>query len=147
MQPEPIASSPRISNTINPTEPSTAAQHGFLPQQLHSADPQSPPDEEDIRSGDPGAVASPPGVARLQEELRRLSLSDGHENRIKPSFQRISEYENALSPSPPRKESEGPGFKIIKKKGNRLDGPQLDSFPNGMQPKMLAFSRLIWSII
>jgi hypothetical protein len=137
MQPEPIASSPRINNTINPTESSTAAQHGFLPQQLHLADLQSPPDEEEhIGSGESSSVESPPGVARLHEQLRRLSLSDGHENRIKPSFQQISEYENALSPSPPRKESEGPGFKIIKKKGNRLDGPQLDSFPNGMSGHM-----------
>jgi hypothetical protein len=150
MQPEPIASSPRINNTIDPTEPSTAAQHGFLPQQLHPADLQSPLDgEEHIGSGESSTVESPPGVARLHEQLQRLSLSDGHENRIKPSFQRISEYENALSPSPPRKEGEGPGFKIIKKKGNRLDGPQLDSFPNGMPGYMqdACIFTVIWSTI
>ena len=134
MQPEPVASSPRINNTINQTEPSTAAQHGFLPQQLHSADLQSPLNEEElVGSGEPSTVESPPGVARLYEQLRRLSLSDGHENRIKPSFQRISEYENALSPSPPRKPSEGPGFKVIKHKGkSTLDGTEFEKFPNGM---------------
>ncbi len=66
-------------------------------------------------------------------QLRRLRLDEGIESKPKASFQRISEYENALSPSPPRKQNEGPGFKVVKHKGkNTLEGTEFDKFPNGM---------------
>jgi hypothetical protein len=125
MQPEPTESSSYTSNQSTP-EPSTASQYGFSPEQLHP-------------SIDRGSIAESAGSgdddehddAALQEQLRGLSVSDKDQSKPKPSFSRISEYENALLPSPPRGQNEGPGFKVIKKKGNRLDGVQLDHFPNG----------------
>jgi hypothetical protein len=136
MQPEPIETSNNVFTQITAPQPVNASQHGILSEQLHPAAVRDPLDETHISaepSPSPNAAnARSSGDARLHEELRRLSLGDRNETRPKPSFQRISEYENALTPSPPRKQSEGPGFKIIKKKGNRLDGPQLDEFPNGM---------------
>jgi hypothetical protein len=141
MQLEEIATSTRTSIS-NASEPSNASQYGILAQQLQSADLREPIEEERIGSAGSSheatvtEPASADGVG-LQEELRRLKVNDRDEDRPKPSFQRISEYENALSPTPPRKQSEGPGFKVIKKKGNRLDGPQLDKFPNGMSSLIL----------
>lgn len=142
MQPEPIETSTPLSNNINTSETNLNSQYGFHEhEELQSADLHlrgSPvEDNGGIAASNPASsgTASPPANGpRLQEELARLSLggTSGENNRPKPSFQRISEYENALSPSPPRKQSEGPGFKVIKKKGRRLDGPQLDQFPNGM---------------
>lgn len=49
----------------------------------------------------------------------------------KTPARRISEYENAFSPSPQRTDYEGPIFKVVKKKNSRPDAPQLEEFPNG----------------
>ena len=137
MQSEPIETSNSSPIQLNAPQPSNASHHGILSQELHSAGARNPIHETHTSaesSSSPNAVGpASSGDYRLQEELRRLSLSDRDDTRPKPSFQRISEYENALTPSPPRKQSEGPGFKIIKKKGNRLDGPALEEFPNGMR--------------
>ena len=137
MQPEYPELSTKTSNRINASETSNTSQYGFLPKQLHSTELRDSLEEEHSatsKSSTTPNVADPPSHddGRLQEQLRGLSLGDSTDNRPKPSFQRISEYENALSPSPPRKPSEGPGFKVIKKKGNRDDSLQLDQFPNGM---------------
>jgi hypothetical protein len=135
MQPEPIKTSTHILNPSNASEPTNAPQHGIRPEELHSADESDPLHEERVSADSspaPSAIqANPTGDTRLQDELRRLSMGDRTDTRPKPSVQRISEYENALSPSPPRKQSEGPWFKIIKKKSDILDGPQLGAFPNG----------------
>jgi hypothetical protein len=134
MQPEPNETS-NIFLHQNDAQQPNASHYGILADE-HSADVRDPPRETHISAeSSPSRIAADAlssGDARLQDELRRLSLDDANETRPKPSFQRISEYENALTPSPPRKQSEGPGFKIIKKKGNRVDAPQLDEFPNGM---------------
>ena len=139
MQPEPIESSTRRFLTTNQAGPSNAFQYGNLSEHLPSAERRNSLEEDDGDSSEwshESSVAefTVPEERRLQEQLRRLNLNDTHETRPKPSFQRISEYENALSPLPPRKENDGPGFKIIKRKGNRLSGPQLDNFPNGIPP-------------
>lgn len=136
MPSEPIETSTHITIPSNASEPINASQYGIRPEELHSSDERDSLHEESL-SADSSPTPNPiqahsTGDARLQDELRRLSLGDRNDTRPKPSFQRISEYENALSPSPPRKQSEGPGFKIIKKKNDRIDGPQLDAFPNGM---------------
>lgn len=69
----------------------------------------------------------------MDEALRGLNLDTNLENRPRPSYQRIAEYENALAPSPPKKQPEGPGFKVVKKKGSTgEEGPQLENFPNGI---------------
>jgi hypothetical protein len=146
MQPEPTEASTDIHPQINASELSNTSHHGFLPAHLHPADIRDPLEEERIESPDPG---HPAGVAEsgsredtsLPAEFRRLRLDQGVENKPKASFQRISEYENALSPSPPRKQSEGPGFKVIKHKGkDAFDGTEFEKFPNGM-PNTSVFMR------
>jgi hypothetical protein len=123
---------PTIPKNTNTTVPETNPQYGILSNELHSADLREPGNEPGHSSrADEGGVASTVDTEGAEDELRRLNLSARNEDRPKPSFQRISEYENALVPSPPRKASEGPGFKVVKKKGGRSDGPQLDQFPNG----------------
>jgi len=149
MQSEPNASSPRIQTQINPLATPNASQYGFLPEQLHSADLHSSLDEEHVESPEsstsPNADDFSSEDTVLHRQLRRLSVN-GVESRPKPSFQRISEYENALSSLPAKKQSEGPGFKIIKKKGgNRLDSPQLDKFPNGTVSPESSYGLLVAS--
>jgi hypothetical protein len=157
MQPEPLETPTYISTPTTASESSNSSQHGFLHEQLHSADRRDRIEGERAESADFSHRAalldsSSADDAGLQEQLRRLSVVDRDDNRPKPSFQRISEYENALSPSPLRKQSEGPGFKIIKKKGNNVDGPHLDKFPNGMfhsiifQTEELKFVLFIYSM-
>lgn len=59
-----------------------------------------------------------------------LNIEVARDDRIKPSVHRISEYENALSTLPQKKEFEGPYFRVVKS-GSTLNGPGLESFPNG----------------
>ena len=136
MQPEPFEISTHVTIPANASEPINASQYGIRPEELHSTGVCDPLHEMHLsaESSSPANAIEPSSSrgARLHKELRRLSLGERNDTRPKPSYQRISEYENALSPSPPRKQTEGPGFKIVKKKANRLDGPQLDEFPNGM---------------
>ena len=136
MQSEPLETSLRTVTPSNTSEPTNASQYGIRPENLHSADLRDYlQDESPSANPSPVPSSSPAhssGDASCQNDLRRLSFGDRHEARPKPSFQRISEYENALSPSAPRKQSEGPVFKIIKKKNSSIDGLQLDAFPNGM---------------
>jgi hypothetical protein len=144
MQPEYPELSTPISKTINASETSNTSQYGFLSEQLHTTDLRDPLEEEHSATSASSITANAVGSlshddARLQEQLHRLSFKDSTDNRPKPSFQRISEHENALSPSTTRKQSEGPGFKIITNKGNRVDGPQLDQFPNGMPLRHSAY--------
>jgi hypothetical protein len=138
MQPEPLEASTQLQPQTNASEPSNASHHGFLPAHLHPADLRDALEEgrvESPGSGHPADAAESRSRedTSLPAELRRLRLDQGIENKPKASFQRISEYENALSPSPPRKQSEGPGFKVIKHKGkNTFDGTEFEQFPNGM---------------
>jgi hypothetical protein len=133
MQPEPIETSSDFIPS-NASEPINASQYGIRPGEPHTGARESregilPAESTPARISIQGRAS---GDARVQEELRRLNLPTKSATPPKPSFLRISEYENALSPLPPRKQGEGLGFKIIKRKGNSLEGPQLDSFPNGV---------------
>lgn len=65
----------------------------------------------------------------LDEELRRLSLDSLPTGPFTTAGQRISEYENAMTPPTPKKAL---GFKIIKRSETSPDGIQLTDFPNGM---------------
>ncbi|KAL3427349.1 f-box and wd domain protein [Phlyctema vagabunda] len=135
MQSEFTESSTRAVDTTHVSESSPTIQHGFLPDQLPSAGSPSSPNEE---QGDSAAADVRGASGDAVEELSRLNLGEDMSNRPKPSFQRIAEYENALSPSPPRKQSEGPGFKVVKRKTNSVDGPQLDTFPNEVLTHILS---------
>jgi hypothetical protein len=64
--------------------------------------------------------------------LGRLRLRDHVDRPSKPRFHQISDYENASTPSPPRKQSEGPGFKVVRRKDNTAPPALLlQDFPNG----------------
>ncbi|RDW80761.1 hypothetical protein BP5796_05459 [Coleophoma crateriformis] len=136
MQPAPAESSIRASDTATTAETSNPTQHGSRPDRLPSADSHS--FVHDWRSESEEDRTRDASRERLLDPLLRLSVGDKQEKRPKPSFQRISEYENALSPSPPRKQNDGPAFKVVKKKGNRLDGPQLENFPNEVLTHILS---------
>lgn len=136
MQSEPIAASTPPQHQIDASEPTNASQHGILPDPLQSTDLRDSHDEARIEStaeasGVDDSESSHGDEDTLPTEVRRLQLNEGTHKRPKASFQRISEYENALSPSPPRKDSEGPTFKVVKKKGNTLNGAEFEKFPNG----------------
>jgi hypothetical protein len=153
MQPEFIEVSTQLQPQTNASEPSNASHHGFLPAHLHPADLRDPLEEGRVESPDAGhsadgAESESREDTDLPTQLRRLRLDQGLENKPKASFQRISEYENALSQSPPRKQSEGPGFKIIKHKGkNTLDGTEFERFPNGMRISSLALGCVLFLLI
>jgi len=142
MQPEPTELSNHILNTTNASEPTNASQYGFLPDPLHSAELHDYSPEERGQTANAAAATAAVETAsteEVHEQVAQLNQQGGNETRPKPSFQQISEYENALSPSPTKRQSEGPGFKVIKTKGNIADGSQLTEFPNGTYLSTLMF--------
>lgn len=133
MQPEPLEPS-TYTPQPNASESSSTPQYGILPLPQPSAVLRDSGEQLDGNSAAgerPADVVESADEQGLQEQVRGLNIQDEDENRPKPTFQLISEYENALSPCPARKSNEGLGFKVVKKKGHRLDGPQLENFPNG----------------
>ena len=133
MQPEPTELLEQSPNSPNPSDLVNASQYGLPTDHLPAAGLRVSSPEGDAAPGASSAARSL-GDAALPGNLSRLSLDDNNGSRPKPSFQRISEYENALSPSPPKRRNNGPGFTVIKKPGNALHGPQLEDFPNGNNP-------------
>ncbi|KAF8861856.1 putative F-box/WD repeat-containing protein pof10 [Acephala macrosclerotiorum] len=137
MQPESNESSPYTPNETTPEQTNTS-QYGFSPEQLPPAEQRGSLEEFAESAGSSrGNVAASDDVG-LQEQVRGLSVTDSNLPKPKPSFARISEYENALSPSPLRNQSGGPAFKVVKKKGNIVDGIQLDQFPNEVLTHILS---------
>ncbi|KAI9053163.1 hypothetical protein LZ554_003429 [Drepanopeziza brunnea f. sp. 'monogermtubi'] len=133
MQPEPTEPSP-YTPTFHASESTSISQYGIH----HLPEPRAVlGDSRDVHASysSSGVVVEDAGV---QEQLRRLSVSAQDEKRPKASFQQISEYENALSPSTARKENEGPVFKIVKKKGNKADSILLENFPNEVLTHILS---------
>jgi hypothetical protein len=137
MQPEPTEHPQESLNSPNPSNLVNSSQYGLSTNQLPAAELRGSPLEGYAAPGGLFAAGSPSEVAPLHDQLSGLSLDDKSRARPKPSFQRISEYENALSPLPPRKLNQGPGFTVVKKSGNNLHGPQLENFPNGNNPVLL----------
>ncbi|KAI2606852.1 uncharacterized protein GGS25DRAFT_493469 [Hypoxylon fragiforme] len=133
----------RTDNTFQ--TPNSLRQHG-----LQHHDPSGSADQFLLRqpSGD-GATHSAQSDGRagfldkginantLQEQLRRLSVGDeeSSDTRAKPPGQRISEYENALTPAVPRQPL---GFKVIKRAGAESSGRQLSDFPNEILTHILS---------
>ncbi|OTB08211.1 hypothetical protein M426DRAFT_317325, partial [Hypoxylon sp. CI-4A] len=73
----------------------------------------------------------------LQERLRRLNHGHYELNatRSHAPGQRISEYENALTPAVPR---QALGFKVVKRADAQSDGVQLSDFPNEILTHILS---------
>lgn len=141
MQPEPIEASSQSSSQSTVSETSFTSQYGPYDSSADSRDEYDFISEYSRSSSPAGGASSTSRRGSrdtLQDRSRRLNSGDNGENRVKPSFQRINEYENALSPTPPRKRSEGLGFRVVQSKSSRSDGPKLDEFPNGISISTLA---------
>lgn len=115
----------------NPSAPTTSSQHG-----LHQHDPSG---LYRVRSQD--SSASPRSIPdlgpsslegvnadQLDEKLRGLNLGKFANEHPHVAGQRVSEYENALTPPTPR---QAMGFKVIKRPDSASTGIQLTEFPNG----------------
>lgn len=79
-----------------------------------------------------GSPADYVDIDRLDDKLHGLNVQDS--SLLSPG-QRISEYENALSPSTPR---QAMGFKVVKRATPSSDGPQLADFPNEILTHILS---------
>ncbi|ATZ55971.1 hypothetical protein BCIN_12g05140 [Botrytis cinerea B05.10] len=147
MQPSPPDNTNRIITFENPSDLPNSSNHGIHSPQLQSSELVSPRNGlgNSTASSTPSTSSSGTGsgwrspLNGVDEALRGLNLDTNMENRPRPSYQRIAEYENALAPSPPRKQPEGPGFKVVKKKGSTgEEGPQLENFPNEVLTHILS---------
>ncbi|KAF5666056.1 f-box WD-repeat protein [Fusarium heterosporum] len=138
MQQEPLEHTEPLIHRDNPLE-TQSTQHGSLRN--------DPSGLRRVYSGDSGGAepGSAPALRRdsghdvdadlLQEELRRLSLE--HHSIVQPLApgQRISEYENAMTPPTPKKAL---GFKVIKRSESPSGGAQLEDFPNEILTHILS---------
>jgi hypothetical protein len=134
MQSSPSEYSTHFSTHETPTDLTNPSNYGFHPPHLHSGELAS--SRGSSSGGSSPSIGSAgwqsPLDGGVEESLRRLNIETNGEHHPRPSYQRIAEYESALSPTPPRKHSEGPAFKVVRKKGGKVDeGPQLENFPNG----------------
>ncbi|KAI1377672.1 hypothetical protein F4677DRAFT_415152 [Hypoxylon crocopeplum] len=113
-------------------EPSGPAHRSLLQQLSGSVSPHS-------ARGGSGVAANGEGVNAdsLQDRLRRLNDISKDSIAVVPKTpgQRISEYENALTPAVPR---QALGFKVIKRADVGSDGVQLVDFPNEILTHILS---------
>lgn len=70
----------------------------------------------------------------LDEKLRGLNLKRRSKVRSPVAGKRITDYEKALTPPTPR---QAMGFKVVKRTDTRIDGLQLEDFPNGSSCRVL----------
>lgn len=133
MQPDPTELSEASTNSLEPSDLTNASQYGLPTDHLPATGLPLLPLEGGAAPGG-SSTARSPSDAVLPSDLARLSLDDNSGSRPKPSFQRISEYENALAPSPPKRRNHGPAFTVVRKPGSASHGPQLENFPNGNNP-------------
>ena len=137
MQQVPIESSEQHLQASNPLGPQSH-QYGSLHHDAGGSSSHPQPHElpqHEPRSVSPSSVAdtrrdSAEGVNadHLDEKLRGLSLGPRRKPRAAAPGQRISDYENALTPPTPK---QALGFKVVKRPGSHYDGPQIEDFPNG----------------
>lgn len=130
--PEPQFKHAQLSETLN------HHQHGSLRPEPSGRSPRrsagsssssaSPDSVLDARRDSADAV----DADHLDERLRGLSLGPrkGGRGRSRPEVpgQRISDYENALTPPTPM---QALGFKVVRRSDTSNDGTQIEDFPNG----------------
>lgn len=137
MQQEFPANSEQVTHSDQPSS-AHSTQHGLL----HRDSSGLGQDRLDGSSSDSSRSASAVrresingvNADQLDEKLRGLSLGSPSLNRVLMPGQRISDYENALTPPTPR---QALGFKVIKRSDGRTDGMQLTDFPNGSYPSFV----------
>ncbi|KAG6251377.1 hypothetical protein E4U23_000736 [Claviceps purpurea] len=147
MQREPYEYSERPHNDNIPSESSFDPQHGLL-------QPRDPNDARPVRSAASASdshTVSPRSVSdnrrdadvvsvdanRLDEKLRGLTLSKIGNAACRQSAagQRVSEYENALTPPISR---QALGFKVIRRIDSSSNAAQLANFPNEILTHVLS---------
>ncbi|KAL8409680.1 hypothetical protein RB594_007941 [Gaeumannomyces avenae] len=145
MQRELLETSDRDPLSATPRSPQPISQDGFhrsrsdghrdrhapAPGSQSGRSPRSVQPEADAASAT-GAV----NARQLDEKLRRLSSHD-RAHRPAPAIagQRISEYENALTPNAPKQQL---GFNVVKRSGSPSEGTQLADFPNEILTHILS---------
>ncbi|KAG4254883.1 hypothetical protein FPRO04_12378 [Fusarium proliferatum] len=138
MQQEPLENTEHLIHRDNPYKASLS-QHGPLHHDPRGLLRVYSGDSSGTEPGSAPALRHASGhdvdTDLLDEELRRLSL--GHRSTVRPSApgQRISEYENAMTPPTPNKAL---GFKVIKRSDTPSDGVQLEDFPNEILTHILS---------
>jgi hypothetical protein len=138
MQPEPSAIFPAIDLAESQQPHSLNSQHGYhdhpdsatgpaASDAAAAADTVVSHPVERAASDATTEPSLPALIGRRTSPQRRLKSPDSPSP---PAYNRIIEYENALSPSPKRKQ--GPGFEVIRKPGNPGDKRSLIlELPNG----------------
>lgn len=132
MQPEPTGNLTPYTQTLAPELPATTSQHGFQSPdlQLHGSLPEQPRVSTASSPSSGARHASIDCNGAAAEPLLGLNVDAARNDQTKPSVHRISEHENALASLPQKKEFDGPYFRVVKS-GITLNGPRLESFPNG----------------
>lgn len=131
MQQESLEHTKPLIQRDNPSKTSSS-QHGPLHHVPNGLRQVYSGDSSGVDPGSAPALRQDSGhdvdADLLNEELRRLSLR--HHSTAQPPApgQRISEYENAMTPPTPKKAL---GFKIIKRSETPSNGVHLEDFPNG----------------
>ncbi|KAG6004433.1 hypothetical protein E4U21_001101 [Claviceps maximensis] len=132
-----------------PSTPPYTSQHGLAIQHPDSSDNarvRSAPAIHRSCSASPRSVTDQRrksvdvvNVDQLEEKLRGLSFSDSArpaaESRRPAAGQRVSDYENALTPPVPRQAF---GFKVIRRADPSSNGAQLADFPNEILTQVLS---------
>ncbi|KAH7327990.1 hypothetical protein B0I35DRAFT_416283 [Stachybotrys elegans] len=139
MQQEPIEDL-QLSTTRNPSVSSFSLHHGPIQHDLaglglHRVPPAGSSSASPRSAQDPRYVAHGVDIDQVDERLRGLSLHGAPTTSSIVAGQRVSDYENALSPPTPR---QALGFKVIKRPESGLQGPQLEDFPNEILTHILS---------
>ncbi|KAM5348310.1 hypothetical protein ACJ41O_008134 [Fusarium nematophilum] len=138
MQQEPPENPEPLTHQDNPF-PNPRSQHGPLHRdpsglsRARSGDSSVP--EQRSASASQRDYGQDVDADLLDEELRRLSLGARPGGRPPAAGQRISEYENAMTPPTPKKAL---GFKVIRRSDRPSDGAQLTDFPNEILTHILS---------
>lgn len=135
MLPEPTEVSKEVSSQVTSEIQSTHLQHGLrddhepgtrlLPLEEERDDPRCV-----VNETDPSAKPSTNFNRTIETPVRRLNPESSL--RTRSPVDRIAEYENALNASP-KKDNEGPRFKVVEKKNTkpRDESLSISAFPNG----------------
>lgn len=132
MQAEPIATTTNVPPTETSDSPTITTQDGFHPpaQSSLSGSSSCRSPSLSLRVAADGDRSPASRVEAEQHDDNPRLLSDGEQCAILPG-DRISAYENAITPTAPQTM----GFKVVKRSGSVTDGPTLTDCPNGMWPQ------------
>lgn len=141
MQHGPTETLQNLQTRSNPDLSNTSHQHGFFHHDPSGSALALDPRQQQARLGSLSPQSARIGATSgsftegvdsesLEERLRGLNHSASLDAGSPPlPGKRISEYENALAPSTPRKAL---GFKVIRRDDALASGVLLSEFPNGM---------------